>query len=107
MKLTDLRLEGEKGLVPVIVQDAETKEVLMLAYADLEALRLTMETGLAHFWSRSRKKLWLKGEESGNFQNVVEVRADCDGDAVLYIVNPKGPACHTGNKSCFHNPLKP
>ncbi|MCS7129595.1 MAG: phosphoribosyl-AMP cyclohydrolase [Candidatus Caldarchaeum sp.] len=107
MKLNELRFEGEKGLVPVVVQDAETKEVLMLAYADLEALRLTMETGLAHFWSRSRKKLWLKGEESGNFQNVVEVRADCDGDAVLYIVNPKGPACHTGNKSCFHNPLKP
>jgi phosphoribosyl-AMP cyclohydrolase len=79
----------------------------MLAYADREALRLTAETGFAHFWSRSRRRLWRKGEESGNVQRVVEIRVDCDGDAVLYRVKPAGPACHTGNYTCFHNPFKP
>ena len=91
----------EKGLVPVVVQDAETKEVLMLAYANEEALKKTLETGYAHYWSRSRKKLWKKGETSGNVQEIVDVRIDCDCDAVLYIVRQKGNACHTGNYTCF------
>ena len=97
----------ERGLVPVVVQDAKTKEVLMLAYANEEALRKTFETGYAHYWSRSRRKLWMKGETSGNVQKVVEVRIDCDNDAILYIVEQKGVACHTGNYSCFYRRLKP
>jgi len=97
----------ERGLVPVVVQDAKTKEVLMLAYANEEALRKTFETGYAHYWSRSRKKLWMKGETSGNVQKVVEVRIDCDNDAILYVVEQKGVACHTGNYSCFYRRLRP
>jgi phosphoribosyl-AMP cyclohydrolase len=96
---------NEKGLVPVIVQDVETKEVLMLAYANEDALKLTLKTRKAHYWSRSRKKIWVKGETSGNFQDVVEVRIDCDGDALLYIVRQKGVACHTGSYSCFFQKL--
>lgn len=95
----------EKGLLPVIVQDVETREVLMLAYANEDALKLTLKTGKAHYWSRSRKKIWMKGETSGNFQDVVEVRVDCDGDALLYIVRQKGVACHTGSYSCFFRKL--
>ncbi|MEM4190099.1 MAG: phosphoribosyl-AMP cyclohydrolase [Candidatus Caldarchaeum sp.] len=106
MKLSELRFDENTHLIPVAVQDAETGEVLMLAYANETALRLTMETGLAHFWSRSRGKLWKKGETSGNEMHVVEVRVDCDGDAVLYKVKPRGPACHTGERTCFHNTLK-
>ncbi|MBA2669318.1 MAG: bifunctional phosphoribosyl-AMP cyclohydrolase/phosphoribosyl-ATP diphosphatase HisIE [Gemmatimonadetes bacterium] len=90
------------GLVPVVAQDARTGTVLMLAYADREALERTVESGRAHFWSRSRKELWEKGATSGNVQNVVEVRVDCDGDAILYRVEQTGPACHTGETSCFH-----
>ena len=96
----------EKGLIPVIAQDAETKEVLMLAYANEEAVRKTLETGMAHYYSRGRKKLWMKGEESGNVQEVVEVRVDCDGDALLYIVRQRGVACHTGEYSCFFTKLE-
>ncbi|HIP25143.1 MAG TPA: phosphoribosyl-AMP cyclohydrolase [Archaeoglobus profundus] len=95
----------EKGLVPVIVQDVNTKEILMLAYANREALKKTLETGYAHYWSRSRKKIWMKGETSGNIQRVVEVRIDCDGDAILYLVEQKGVACHTGNYTCFYRQL--
>lgn len=84
-----------------IVQDAETDRILMLAWMDDEALRLTRETGQAHFWSRSRQQLWRKGETSGNTLAVVELRADCDGDAVLVRVRPAGPVCHTGTLSCF------
>ncbi len=91
----------EKGLVPVITQDASTGEVLMLAYAGEEAVRKTVETGEAHYHSRSRGELWRKGDTSGNTQKVVEVRLDCDGDALLYRVAPRGPACHTGENSCF------
>ncbi|HEX8691727.1 MAG TPA: bifunctional phosphoribosyl-AMP cyclohydrolase/phosphoribosyl-ATP diphosphatase HisIE [Longimicrobium sp.] len=91
----------ERGLVPVVAQDARTGEVLMLAWASAEALRLTAESGRAHYWSRSRGELWKKGETSGNAQEVVEVRLDCDGDAVLYRVRQTGPACHTGERSCF------
>jgi phosphoribosyl-AMP cyclohydrolase len=96
----------ERGLVPAVVQDASTGEVLMLAYADKEALRRTLETGTTWFWSRSRAEYWNKGATSGNVQRVVEVRYDCDADAVLYRVDPVGPACHTGERSCFFRPLE-
>ena len=97
---------NEHGLIPVIAQDAESREVLMLAYANIEAIERTIETGFAHYFSRSRKKIWMKGETSGNFQRVLEVRIDCDGDAVLYIVKQQGSACHTGNFSCFYRRLE-
>ncbi len=105
MTLEDVKFD-ERGLVPVVMQDARTGEVLTLAWANREALEKTLETGFAHFYSRSRQKLWKKGEESGNVQEVVEVTLDCDGDAVLYKVLPHGPACHTGKHSCFHNPVE-
>ena len=102
-------LEGirynERGLVPVVAQDANTGEVLMLAYANMEAVEKTVETGEAHYHSRSRGKIWRKGETSGNTQRVVEVCLDCDGDALLYRVEPSGPACHTGENSCFFTSL--
>jgi phosphoribosyl-AMP cyclohydrolase / phosphoribosyl-ATP pyrophosphohydrolase len=94
------------GLVPAIVQDAETAQVLMLAYMSIESLLLTFETGETHFWSRSRNELWHKGATSGNVQRVVDVRADCDADALLIRVIPAGPACHTGNQTCFHQNLE-
>ena len=93
------------GLVPVIAQDAKTNEVLTLAYANREAVEKTLSSGEAHFYSRSRQELWRKGETSGNTQRVVEVRLDCDGDALLYRVDPAGPACHTGERTCFFTPL--
>ncbi len=93
------------GLVPAVAQDIRTKEVLMLAYMDREALEKTISTGKAHYWSRSRKKLWLKGETSGNFLHVKSVYYDCDSDSVLLFVEPEGPACHTGERSCFFNRL--
>lgn len=92
----------ERGLVPAIVQDARTHQVLMLAYMNVEALRLTLETGEAHFWSRSRQALWPKGATSGNTQSVIEVRVDCDADTILLMVDPAGPACHTGETGCFY-----
>ncbi len=92
----------ERGLVPVVAQEADTGEVLMVAYASREALLRTLETGRAHYWSRSRGALWQKGETSGHVQEVREVRVDCDGDAVLYRLAQTGPACHTGEGSCFH-----
>jgi phosphoribosyl-ATP pyrophosphohydrolase/phosphoribosyl-AMP cyclohydrolase len=91
----------ERGLVPVVVQDDATGEVLMLAWADATAIEATARTGQAHFWSRSRGAPWRKGETSGNTMDVVALRADCDGDAILYRVRPAGPACHTGAPSCF------
>ena len=91
----------ERGLVPVVVQDYTTGEVLMLAYANEEALKLTQERGELYLFSRSRGKLWHKGETSGNVMEVCRLTLDCDGDAVLALVNPKGPACHTGSRSCF------
>jgi phosphoribosyl-AMP cyclohydrolase len=93
--------EKGNGLVPVVVQDARTKEVLMVAYANREALEKTLETGYAHYYSRSRKELWKKGETSGNTQRVKKVLVDCDGDTLLYLVEQKGVACHTGEYSCF------
>ena len=92
----------ERGLAPAIVQDATSKDVLMLAWVDAEALRRTLTTGTTWFWSRSRSEYWNKGATSGNTQKVVEVRYDCDADAVLMLVDPAGPACHTGETSCFY-----
>ena len=89
------------GLIPAIVQDAETKEVLTLAYMNAESLRLTLETGETVFWSRSRQELWHKGATSGNTQKVVEIKVDCDADALVVLVKPAGPACHTGERTCF------
>lgn len=94
------------GLVPVIVQDAKTKEVLTLAYSNRESLQKTKDTGKSWFYSRSRNKLWMKGEESGNTQNVKDILVDCDSDALIYLVEPSGPACHMGERVCFHNKLK-
>ena len=93
------------GLIPAIVQDMETNEVLMLAYMNAESLRLTLEKGETWFWSRSRGELWHKGATSGNVQKVVEIRVDCDADALLIRVQPAGPACHTGERSCFYRGL--
>ncbi len=94
------------GLVPAIVQDQNTKQVLMLAYMNVESLAKTMETGFAHFWSRGRKALWKKGETSGHVQRVREIKYDCDGDTILLLVDPQGPACHTGEVSCFYRTLE-
>lgn len=95
---------NEKGLVAVIVQDFQNGQVLMFAYANREALEKTLETGKAHFWSRSRERLWMKGEESGNVQDVKEIYFDCDRDAVLILADQKGVACHTGQRTCFFTP---
>ena len=99
-KVEEIRFDAA-GLVPVVAQDATTGSVLTLAYADREAVERTLETGEAHYYSRSRRELWRKGATSGNTQRVTEVRLDCDADALLYKVEPRGPACHTGEKSCF------
>ncbi|TYB34368.1 MAG: phosphoribosyl-AMP cyclohydrolase [Flexistipes sinusarabici] len=97
--------EKMNGLLPVVVQDADNKEVLMQAYVNEEALRLTKETGYAHYYSRSRKKIWKKGETSGNIQFIREIYLDCDEDCLLYLVEQRGPACHTGRRSCFYRKL--
>jgi phosphoribosyl-AMP cyclohydrolase len=96
---------GDDGLVPAVAQDAETGEVLMLAYATRDALVRTRETGRAHYYSRSREQLWEKGATSGHTQAVEGIRVDCDGDAVLYLVDQSGGACHTGYRSCFYRTL--
>ena len=93
------------GLLTAVAQDIDTGQVLMVAMMDFQAVALTRKTRRAHFWSRSRKKLWLKGETSGNILDVQEIRVDCDGDAVLLLVKLRGPACHTGNTSCFFRDL--
>ena len=95
----------DRGLIPAVVQDAETDRVLTLAYMNRESLAITLEKRLSCFWSRSRQELWLKGETSGNFQHVVSVTADCDLDALLVRVHKDGPACHLGTDSCFESPL--
>ena len=95
----------EKGLIPAVVIDNKTKKLLTLAYMSRESLQISIEKGLTCFFSRSRQELWLKGETSGNFQHIVSITADCDKDALEIIVEPDGPACHTGSFSCFHNPL--
>jgi phosphoribosyl-AMP cyclohydrolase len=105
---TGLRLDpryDRDGLITAVATDAQTGEMLMLAHMNAEALAETQRTGVAHFWSRSRARLWRKGEESGNELTIVEIRIDCDQDAVWLRVNPKGPACHTGERSCFYRRL--
>ncbi len=104
ISIQDLKFD-EKGLIPAIVQDACTKEVLTLAYMNEESLKITLAEGKTCFFSRSRNQLWRKGETSGNYQHVVSVTADCDGDALVVKVEKEGPACHTGAESCFFNPL--
>ena len=104
MNLDELKFD-EKGLIPAIVVDDETGKVLTLAYMNRESLAISMEKKLTCFWSRSRQELWLKGETSGNYQHIVSITADCDGDALEVRVKKDGPACHTGEESCFHNPV--
>lgn len=94
------------GLIPVVVQDAQTDQVLMVAWMNAQALELTRQTGEAHFWSRSRQSLWRKGETSGSVMKVREIRVDCDLDTLLLRVDPAGPACHTGEQSCFYRRLE-
>ncbi|MGN1048224.1 MAG: bifunctional phosphoribosyl-AMP cyclohydrolase/phosphoribosyl-ATP diphosphatase HisIE [Eubacteriales bacterium] len=104
MDINSLKFD-EKGLIPAIVVDAVTKKVLTLAYMSRESLEISMVKGLTCFFSRSRNELWLKGETSGNYQHIVSITADCDGDALLVIVEKDGPACHTGSDSCFTNKI--
>ena len=104
MDLDELKFD-EKGLIPAIVVDAVTKRVLTLAYMNRESLQISLEKELTCFWSRSRQKLWLKGETSGHFQHIVSITADCDKDALVVMVEPDGPACHLGTTSCFTNPV--
>ncbi|MCL7416441.1 MAG: phosphoribosyl-AMP cyclohydrolase [Halalkalicoccus sp.] len=96
----------DRGLIPVIAQDAETGDVLMLAYADREAIERTRETDRAHYYSRSREELWEKGATSGHTQAVAEIRVDCDGDTLLYLVDQEGGACHTGHRTCFYRTIE-
>ena len=102
--ITNLKFD-EKGLIPAVVVDAITKEVLTVAYMNEESLKISMEKGLTCFYSRSRQELWLKGETSGNYQHIVSITADCDKDALVVMVEKEGPACHLGEESCFHNPI--
>ena len=104
MDISKLKFD-EKGLIPAIVVDAQTNQVLTLAYMNAESLRISMEKKLTCFWSRSRQELWLKGETSGNYQHIVSIAADCDYDALVVKVTKDGPACHLGEESCFHNPV--
>ena len=99
-------LKDPAALIPAIVQDISSNEVLMLAYMNAESLALTLSTGKATYWSRSRNELWVKGATSGNFQEVHSVSLDCDGDAILLKVTQTGVACHTGDRTCFHTPLE-
>jgi len=99
-------LKDPAGLIPAIVQDVSSDEVLMLAYMNAQSLALTLSTGKATYWSRSRNELWVKGATSGHFQEVHSVSLDCDGDAILLKVTQTGAACHTGDRTCFHTPLE-
>lgn len=102
--LSEIKFDAN-GLVPAIVQDAATKDVLMMAWMNAESLQLTLEKGETVFWSRSRQEIWHKGATSGNVQKVVEVRVDCDADTLLVLVEPAGPACHTGERTCFYREI--
>ncbi|MBE6588812.1 MAG: bifunctional phosphoribosyl-AMP cyclohydrolase/phosphoribosyl-ATP diphosphatase HisIE [Ruminococcaceae bacterium] len=102
LNIDELKFDAN-GLIPAIVTDAKTKEVLTLAYMNRESLKISMERGLTCFWSRSRGELWLKGETSGNYQHIVSITADCDRDALVVMVEKDGPACHTGTESCFND----
>jgi len=103
--MQNLRFDAN-GLIPTVIQDATSKDVLMVAWMNADSLQKTIESGETWFWSRSRQELWHKGETSGNIQKVVEIRYDCDGDTLLVLVNPAGPACHTGNSTCFYRRLE-
>lgn len=102
MQIPDNLKYDQQGLIPAVIQDWKTGDVLMVAYMNAESLRKTVETGLTCFWSRSRQKFWLKGETSGNVQRVKEILYDCDQDTLLIKVDPAGPACHTGERTCFY-----
>ena len=104
MELNELKYDAN-GLIPCVVQDAKTLEVLMVAWMNEESLRQTLDIGETVFWSRSRQEIWHKGATSGNIQKLVELRYDCDGDTLLALVEPAGPACHTGERSCFYRTL--
>lgn len=104
VQIDELKFD-ENGLIPAVVVDAVTKQVLTVAYMNRESLTISMEKGLTCFWSRSRQELWLKGETSGNFQHIVSITADCDRDALVVVVEKDGPACHLGNESCFTAPV--
>ena len=103
--LSNLKFDAN-GLIPAIVQDVDTNEVLMMAYMNAESLHLTIQRGETYFWSRSREELWHKGETSGNTQKVIEIFLDCDADTLLIRVQPTGPACHTGERTCFYRNLE-
>ena len=103
--IDDINFEKSQGLVPVIVQDSKSKDILMLAYTNRLAIEETVRTGYGHYWSRSRNKLWKKGEESGNVQKVLEIRIDCDEDTLIYLVEQSGNACHKNTKTCFQRDL--
>ena len=105
VNVQDLDFSKGKGLIPVVTQEFKSKQVLMVAYTNEEALKKTLQTGYAHYWSRSRNKLWKKGETSGNVQRVKEILVDCDYDTLLFLVEQEGNACHTGEETCFHNKL--
>ena len=104
LNIDELKFD-EKGLIPAIVVDSVSKQVLTLAYMNKESLEISIEKELTCFFSRSRQELWLKGETSGNYQHIVSITADCDKDALVVVVEPEGPACHLGTRSCFHNPV--
>ena len=106
VNISSLKFDEKTRLIPVIAKEVESKEVLMVAYANREAIEKSLLTGYAHYWSRSRKALWMKGETSGNTQKISRILVDCDYDALLYLVEQKGNACHTGKRTCFHNILK-
>ena len=105
VELRDLKFDAN-GLIPAIVQDAATNQVLMMAYMNQDSLSLTLEKREAYFWSRSRNELWHKGSTSGNVQKVIDIRVDCDADTLLILVHPAGPACHTGEMSCFYRKVE-
>jgi phosphoribosyl-AMP cyclohydrolase len=105
MQTSEIKFDST-GLIPAIVQDAKTNQVLMMAYMNAEALQLTLEKNETVFWSRSRNELWHKGATSGNIQKVIEIKVDCDADTLLILVEPAGPACHTGEQSCFYRSMK-
>ena len=105
IEIKELDFTKGDGLIPVVVQEYKTKEVLMVAYMNEDALKKTLDTGYVTYWSRSRKKLWMKGETSGNTQKVRKILVDCDYDTLLLLVEQKGNACHKGKRSCFHNQL--
>ncbi len=105
VNVSEIDFAKGSGLIPVVAQEKNSQNVLMMAYANREAIEATLKTGFAHYWSRSRSELWKKGETSGNVQKVHEILVDCDADTLIYIVDQTGPACHTGEQTCFYRKL--